>query len=397
MNTVQLSELAEIYLGVTHTPEYIFSGVPFLSVKDISGGEIIFDDCKYISEEEYFSLPKGAKPQEGDMLFCRVGTIGKPIIIPEGTPRFGSFVSLGFLRNKDSSRCDMKYLRHWMNSKAFSNQVLSNVKGASQVNLNTGWLSKFVVPLPSINEQAEAVCLLDKCEEIINKRNEELVILDKLIKARFVEMFGEPIDNPMNWPVKRLKELSSLITNGNTPKGGSENYIDQGIVFLRSQNVWRNRIDLSDVAYIDEDTHAKLKKSSVHHNDILITKTGRINTENSSLGRAALYTGEDNSANINGHVYLIRLKNGIDPRFVVTILTGEVYRKYIRKVCVGGIDKRQINLDQVEDFPIILPPLEQQIQFSEFVEQVDKSKLVVQKSLDETKVLFDSLMQEYFG
>ena len=164
-------------------------------------------------------------------------------------------------------------------------------------------------------------------------------------------MFGDPIDNPNGWNVKPLKELSSLITNGNTPKGGSENYIDNGVTFLRSQNIWRNKIDLSDVVYIDEITHRKMQKSSVRYKDILITKTGRVNTENSSLGRAALFLGKDGTANINGHVYLVRLNNSVVPEYVVTILTGEAYRKYIRKVCVGGIDKRQINLDQVEDFP----------------------------------------------
>ena len=271
------------------------------------------------------------------------------------------------------------------------------VNGATRQKLTQAAMRQMKIPKRSMEEQKYIVNLLGKVAAIKEKRQREIDALDELIKARFVEMFGEPIDNPMNWPVKTMKELSSLITNGNTPKGGSENYVEQGIVFLRSQNVWRNRIDLSDVAYIDEETHGKLKKSSVHHNDILITKTGRINTENSSLGRAALYTGEDNSANINGHVYLIRLKNGVDPRFVVTILTGEAYRKYIRKVCVGGIDKRQINLDQVEEFPIILPPLEQQVQFSEFIKQIDKSKVAVQKALDEAQLLFDSLMQEYFG
>ena len=289
------------------------------------------------------------------------------------------------------------YLQQYVELYLNSIDLTQYITGTAQPKLNQQMLNTIPIPIPDETDIQRIVSTLNTLRGIIRLRERQLQVFDEFIKARFVEMFGEPIDNPMNWPVKRLKELSSLITNGNTPKGGSDNYIDQGIVFLRSQNVWRNRIDLSDVAYIDEDTHAKLKKSSVHHNDILITKTGRINTENSSLGRAALYTGEDNSANINGHVYLIRLKNGIDPRFVVTILTGEAYRKYIRKVCVGGIDKRQINLDQVEDFPIILPPLEQQIQFSKFVEQVDKSKVAVKKALDETKLLFDSLMQEYFG
>ncbi len=194
------------------------------------------------------------------------------------------------------------------------------------------------------------------------------------IKSRFIELFGDPIENPKGLPVKTLKQLSVLITNGNTPKGGSENYISNGILFIRSQNVWRNRIDLDDVAYIDVKTHHSLRKSSLKNKDILITKTGRINTENSSLGRAALYLGEDDSANINGHVYLVRLDGSAVPEYVITILTSEAYRKYIRKVCVGGIDKRQINLDQVEEFPIILPPVKEQAEFATFVEQTDKLK-----------------------
>lgn len=117
-----------------------------------------------------------------------------------------------------------------------------------------------------------------------------------------------------------------------------------------------------------------MKKSSLKHKDILITKTGRINTENSSLGRAALFLGKDDSANINGHVYLVRLDGSVVPEYVISILTSEAYRKYIRKVCVGGIDKRQINLDQVEEFPIILPSVEQQNEFATFVEHTDKLK-----------------------
>ena len=258
-------------------------------------------------------------------------------------------------------------------------------------------LEETLVPNIGFEQQHAYAENLEKVYAIIQMRKQELQKLDNLIKARFVELFGEPIANPMKWPVKTLKEMSILITNGNTPKGGSENYVEEGITFLRSQNVWRNRIELDDVAYIDEETHQKMKKSSLRHNDILITKTGRINTENSSLGRAALYLGEDDKANINGHVYLVRLDGTVVPEFVVTILTGEAYRKYIRKVCVGGIDKRQINVDQVEDFPIILPPVEMQKEFAAFRAQVDKSKVVVQEALDKAQLLFDSLMQEYFG
>jgi type I restriction enzyme S subunit len=276
--------------------------------------------------------------------------------------------------------------------------VLKNAKIPNTgYNRHFKWLKEVKIEYPDSAKQEDIVIIFDKMTRLISLQQKELQCLDDLIKSRFVEMFGDPIANQMEWPIKTLKELSTLITNGNTPKGGSQNYIESGITFLRSQNVWRNRIDLDDVAYIDETIHQRMKKSSLHYKDILITKTGRINTENSSLGRAALFLGNDNSANINGHVYLIRLTDEVIPEYVVTILTGEAYRKYIRKVCVGGIDKRQINVDQVENFPIIMPPIELQQQFVDFVAQVNKYKIEVQKSLDETQTLFDSLMQKYFG
>lgn len=187
---------------------------------------------------------------------------------------------------------------------------------------------------------------------------------------------GDAVANPMKWPVKRLKELSVQINSGNTPKGGSENYVDKGITFFRSQNVWKDRLEMDDIAYIDVATHASMKRSSLKHGDILMTKTGRINTENSSLGRAALYMGEDDKANVNGHVYFIRLKPDVNNKFVLRILVSSEYRDLIRSVCVGGIDKRQLNKEHIEDFPIICPPTDMVDEYVAFVEQVDKSKFV---------------------
>ena len=154
---------------------------------------------------------------------------------------------------------------------------------------------------------------------------------------------------------------------------------------------------MKDIAYIDEKTHASMKKSSLKHGDILMTKTGRINTVNSSLGRAALYLGEDDAANVNGHVYFIRLKPNVNNKFVLRILVSNEYRDYIRSVCVGGIDKRQLNKNHIEDFPIICPPKDMVDEYIDFVNQVNKSKVEIQQALEKTQLLFDSLMQQYFG
>jgi type I restriction enzyme S subunit len=209
-------------------------------------------------------------------------------------------------------------------------------------------------------------------------------------------MFGDPVTNPKGWEVKLLKNLSSKIHSGNTPKGGSKNYVDKGILFFRSQNVWRNRLELDDVAYLDADTHNKMKNSSLKYRDILMTKTGRFNTENSSLGRAAMYLGEDDQANVNGHVYLIRLRQNIHNEFVLYILTTDQYRDYIRRVCVGGIDKRQINKNHLEEFPIIYPPTELQSKFVNSLKVIESQKAQAQASLQKSEKLFQSLLQRAF-
>lgn len=263
---------------------------------------------------------------------------------------------------------DYKYLYYALKSARIPN---------TGYNRHFKWLKETRIPYPDLTRQSEIVHVLDDVSSIITKRQQELAILDELIKARFVELFGDPVANPMRWPVKKLKDLSVQINSGNTPKGGSENYVEEGITFFRSQNVWKDRLEMDDIAYIDEETHASMKRSSLKHGDILMTKTGRINTENSSLGRAALYMGADDKANVNGHVYFIRLKNGVNNKFVLRILVSPEYRDLIRSVCVGGIDKRQLNKEHIEDFPIICPPQEMVDEYIALVEQVDKSKVAV--------------------
>ena len=272
------------------------------------------------------------------------------------------------------------------------------VNGATRQKLTQSTMRTMKIPCLEINEQQEIVQKIKKIESILNDLNGQLDLLDELIKARFMEMFGDPVLNEKSWRVIKLGELCSKICSGNTPKGGSDNYTKEGIMFFRSQNVWKNRLELDDIVYIDEATHEKMKETSLNYGDILITKTGRINTENSSLGRSALFLGKNDSANINGHVYLVRINSELVNRhFVLQILISPQYRDLIRRVCVGGIDKRQLNQNHIYDFPIIIPPLELQNQFASFVEEIDKSRSRIQKSLEASQELFDSLMQEYFG
>lgn len=261
--------------------------------------------------------------------------------------------------------------------KSQQDRIMKLRSGACMPNIKKGDLGDFEFNFDDdVKGQEKVTNILSKLESVIEERKQELLCLDKLTKARFVELFGDPVSNPKKWNVKKLKDLSIQINSGNTPKGGAENYVEEGIVFFRSQNVWKDRLEMDDIAYIDAKTHASMKRSSLKHGDILMTKTGRINTENSSLGRAALYLGEDDMANVNGHVYFIRLKPEVNNKFILRILVSPEYRDLIRSVCVGGIDKRQLNKEHIEDFPIICPPSDIVEKYVAFVDQVDKSKFM---------------------
>ena len=271
------------------------------------------------------------------------------------------------------------------------------VNGATRKKLTQSAMRQMRIPLRNMAEQQKIVVRIDKVIQVIERHHNEIRMLDELVQSRFVEMFGDPVYNPMQWPVKKLGDLSLQINSGNTPKGGEQVYVNKGITFFRSQNVWKDRLEMDDIAYIDEATHVSMNRSSLKHGDILMTKTGRINTENSSLGRAALYMGEDDAANVNGHVYFIRLRGGVNNKFILRILVSDEYKDYIRNVCVGGIDKRQLNKDHIENFPIICPPKSMIEEYIMFVKQIDKLKFEQQQQLEKTQILFDSLMQQYFG
>ena len=388
MEKAKLCELVDIYLGVTHTPEYVFNGVPFLSVKDISGGKICFNDCKYISQEEYDSLSEGAKPKVWDMLFCRVGTLGKPIIIPEGTPLFGSFVSLGYLRNKNTDRCDLNYLRYWMYSNSFWKQVNSNVKGASQVNLNTGWLSKFDVDLPDMQEQKHRISVLDKCKAIIEQREEELKVLDNLIKARFVEMFGDE-NNSKNWDIVSVEEVTDVQV-GVVIKP-SQYYTDKanGVKAFRSLNIGAGYIKDVDWVCFTEEGHLKNSKSILKENDLLIVRSG-------TPGTACVVTKEYEGYNAIDVIIAHPYCDKVNPYYLCYFTNMPHGKKQIDEG-TGGAAQQHFNVGKYNKLQLMLPPMRLQDEFAAFVYQVDKSKVAVQKALDETQLLFDSLMQQYFG
>ena len=366
---VKLGDIFEIGSGGTPSkshPEYYGGDIPWVKTGDLKN-EYLYEVEDFITEEGLKN--SSAKVYEADTVLIAMygATIGATSIL-----KINACTNQACAAFKKNEQVIPEYLYYFLRSQ--KKKFVKDGVGGAQPNISAGYLKKVEMELPSLEEQRAIVDILDKTSDIVIKRNQEIQSLDDLIKARFVELFGDPVSNPMNWPVKKLKDLSVQINSGNTPKGGSENYVEDGITFFRSQNVWKDRLEMDDIAYIDAKTHASMKRSSLKHGDILMTKTGRINTENSSLGRAALYDGEDDMANVNGHVYFIRLKESVNNKFILRILVSPEYRDLIRSVCVGGIDKRQLNKEHIEDFPIICPPPDMVDDYVAFVEQVNKSK-----------------------
>ncbi len=182
-----VDDVAEIYLGITHTPEYVEDGVIFISAKNTSGDYLDLSDVKYISEEEFESAPAGSKPRSNDVLFSRVGSnLGHPVIL-EDDIKLCTFVSLGFLRTK--GMVTSNYLKHWMRDEFFPVQVAEHVRGGGQPNLNTGWLKQFKIIVPEMYEQEEfdSFCKqVDKSKVVVQKALDEAQrLFDSLMQQYF--------------------------------------------------------------------------------------------------------------------------------------------------------------------------------------------------------------------
>ncbi|MCD8015528.1 MAG: restriction endonuclease subunit S [Lachnospiraceae bacterium] len=181
-----IGDVADIYLGLTHTPTYVNNGVKFISAKNTSGDFLDLSDVKYISQEEFKGAPLGAKPRRGDMLFSRVGSnLGHPVIL-ETDEDICTFVSLGFLRAK--GKVTTLYLKHWMRDDFFAEQVRQKVVGGGQPNLNTGWLKEFKVIIPPMELQEQFAVFVqatDKSKLAIQRSLDELEILKKSLMQKY--------------------------------------------------------------------------------------------------------------------------------------------------------------------------------------------------------------------
>lgn len=218
--------------------------------------------------------------------------------------------------------------------------------------------------------------------------------MNELVKARFVEMFGDPASNEKGFIKAPMGNYISLLTDFSA--NGSYKTLDSGVTMYDEPNyAWMVRTtdlesgDMAAIKYIDESAYELLSKSKLYGGEIIMNKIG-------SAGKIYLMPQIDIPASLGRNAFMFRYDERIDVKFLYYLLTSEYGYREIQQYVKGAVTKT-ITKNDARAVRIIVPPIELQNQFAYFVHQVEKSKYAIKKSLEETQILFDSLMQKYFG
>ena len=256
--------------------------------------------------------------------------------------------------------------------------------------IKLGNLTDAIIPLPDIQEQANIVEKLDKVSGLIEKRKAQLEKLDLLIKSRFIEMFGDPVENTKKWPICKLSQYINFLTSGS--RGWAKYFTDKGEYFITIKNVKNCRVSLNDVQYVVPPKNAEAKRTKVQEGDLLISITA-------DLGRTGVVTKEiaDYGGYINQHLTCIRLnQNIVRPLYIAYYMESDAGKAQFYSKNQSAV-KAGLNFNAINSLEFMLPPLELQDAFIKFVKLIDKSKFEIQKSLEKLEILKKSLMQQYFG
>ncbi|MBQ7793434.1 MAG: restriction endonuclease subunit S [Clostridia bacterium] len=313
--------------------------------------------------------------------------VGKCTLLPKMDEEmsFGAFMTI--IRTRHNP-----YLLHFFNSNAFRCQLGS--AATTTINqITRRMLDDISVPLYPKEQEDYIVSLFNQIDELIWTETQKLELFDELVKSRFIELFGDPVSNPMGWKTELLKNATSKIGSGATPKGGKESYQTEGVTLIRSMNVHDGRFEYKDLAHITDEQAKQLDNVTIEENDVFINITG------ASVARSCIVPKQILPARVNQHVAIIRcITSKLIPVFANNMFLNNSFKGQLLDIGeAGGATRQAITKQQLETLEVILPPMELQEQFAAFVEQTDKSKMVVQRSIAELEEVKKSLMQKYFG
>ena len=312
----------------------------------------------------------------------RKGSINKPIFVE--TPFWNVDTAFGLYAN--SEKLNPKYLYYFCEKFDFE-KLNTTVTIPSLTKSN---LLNVEIPLPNLEKQKQIVELLDKVTSLIFLRKQQLAKLDELVKARFVEMFGNPKDNKKEWnrvPLKKVAEVRGRVGWKGYKK---EDLQESGPLVLGATHLTENgNIDLSSPVYLSRDKYEESPEIMLHRNDLVFTQRGN------TIGKVGLVKEDIGEATINPCVLILRPTN-IHPIYLDVYFIMDEVKKDMWRLNAGSAQP-MITQKGISEYLLMLPPIELQNQFAAFVERVDKQKKTVQQSLEKLELMKKALMQEYFG
>lgn len=243
--------------------------------------------------------------------------------------------------------------------------------------------------LPSMDKQISIVKQLDIISDTIAIYTNQIKNLDNLVKARFIEMFGDPIRNPYGWYNDCLNNVCTKINDGT--HCSPESFDKGDYMYITAKNIKQNGLDLSNVTYVSEKVHKPIyQRCNPEFGDILYIKDG------ATTGIATINTMKNEFTLLSSVALLKYDRSLINGYYLIHLLNSKEMYSKIRKN-MGGAAITRLTIAKIKKIKVIVPPIDLQNQFADFVQKVDKSREAVKKSLEKTQQLYDSLMQEYFG
>jgi len=299
--------------------------------------------------------------------------------------KFDAYQRTYIIEDNGSGKLYMPYLYYFM--EGYIEELRKQAIGGVIKYIKLGNLTDALIELPSVDEQKSIVEILVKAKGILEKRNDELNALDNLIKARFVEMFGDPVSNPYGYDKVALSDLADIKIGPFGSLLHKEDYIEGGHPLLNPSHIVDGKISPDDKLTISDEKYEELSAYQLKIGDVVMGRRGE-------MGRCAVVP-KDGFLCGTGSI-IIRTKGEVTPDYIQKIISFPSFKKIIEDMAVGQT-MPNLNVPIVSRFQIIKPPMEVQDRYYKLVAQITKSKVAVQKALDEAQLLFDSLMQQYFG
>ena len=358
-----LSEIFEIGSGGTPSkshPEFYGGNIPWIKTGDLKS-EYLYEAESFITDEGLKN--SSAKMYETDTVLIAMygATIGATSIL-----KFPACTNQACAAFKRSEEILPEYLYYFLRSQ--KDKFVSDGVGGAQPNISAGYLKKVKIIVKPLEEQESIICILDKLNHLLEVRENQLKELDTIIKARFVEMFGDPKINPYGYPVHSLSEYIEFLTSGS--RGWAKYCVDEGSEwFITIKNVKDCRISTDDMQPVNAPDNAEAKRTRVREGDLLISITA-------DLGRTGVVTREiaDHGAYINQHLTCIRLnQEELEPLYVAYFMESPAGKEQFAAKNQSAV-KAGLNFSSINTLRLLVPPRRVQEDFLSFVAQTDKSK-----------------------